>query len=335
MDIAEVHEQGAWDRFITEQAPEHSSFLQSWDWGEVQAGFSRRVHRFFVRQDGRPVAACLVVEFDIPMRKTFAFSPRGPVVLAGVDTAGVIGAMKQFLKKEYDYVFWRLEPLTGDLMPQSRVVPDVEPAVTSILNLSKSEEELLAGMKQKTRYNIRLAEKKGVEVDFLTQSNSGAGWAGPAEDFYIMADTTAQRHGIRLHPKGYYLNMIEVLGEKGELELARATYKGKLLGVNILIRFGDTMTYLHGASSDEMKNVMAPYALQWQSIRRAKEAGFAWFDFYGISPDDQPEHKLAGVTRFKTGFGGETAIYPGTVEFPLSQTWYTIYRTVKRLKSIL
>ncbi len=196
-----------------------------------------------------------------------------------------------------------------------RKVKDVEPAVSLILDLQKSEDELLKQMKSKTRYNIRLAEKHGVQIQILENISEEV-----FEKVWKLFEQTAQRKKIRNHPKKYYKN------KKGVWVLAWK--EENLLVANFCVTYEDTFTYLFGASSDENKKLMAPYLAQWQSIKWAKQKGFKKYDFWGV------EERYPGVARFKKGFAGEVVEYLGTFELILHPIKYKLYRIIKKLKQL-
>jgi len=187
-----------------------------------------------------------------------------------------------------------------------------------MLDLKKSKEELLSDMHQKTRYNIRLAKKKGVEII--------EGGADDFDDFWNLINKTADRDRFRIHTKEYYKKMLSV----DFVKIFFAKFAGKIIATGIFSFYGDTVTYMHGASDNEHRNVMAPYLLQWELITRAKEKGFKYYDFYGI--DDK---KWPGVTRFKKGFGGFEKRYPGTFDMVFSQIWYNVYNILRKIKRLL
>ncbi|NIP32988.1 peptidoglycan bridge formation glycyltransferase FemA/FemB family protein, partial [Candidatus Saccharibacteria bacterium] len=124
---------------------------------------------------------------------------------------------------------------------------------------------------------------------------------------------------FRAHPKSYYKKILESLGSMAEVWFAE--YKGKVIAANLMIFWGNTVLYLHGASSRDHKNVMAPYLLHWELIKRAKADGYKYYDFWGIAPPDSPNHPWAGITRFKKGFGGTEVKYPGTFDLAINKFW--------------
>lgn len=192
-------------------------------------------------------------------------------------------------------------------------IADVQPSQTPVLNLSKSEEEILTEMHYKTRYNIRLAERRGIKIR--------QGQPAEIEKFLNLLKQTAKRDKFRPHPDNYYCQLIKI--DIAKLYLAE--YQNKVLAANIIIFFGDTVTYLHGASDNKYKSLMAPHLLQWAAIKEAKRLGYLYYDFWGIN-----EKKWPGVTRFKRGFGGKEINYPGTFDVIFDNFWYRLYRLGKK-----
>ena len=172
-------------------------------------------------------------------------------------------------------------------------------------------------MHQKTRYNIRLAEKKGVKI-----VESGA---ARFEEFWQLLVSTGDRDEFNLHGRSYYQEMLKF--DSNFVKLFFAESEGKLLAVSLVVFFGDMATYIHGGSANENREVMAPYALQWQMIKLAKQMNYKYYDFHGVD-----EVKWPGVTRFKFGFGAKQADYPGTFDLVYDQGWYNIYKMVRKVR---
>jgi lipid II:glycine glycyltransferase (peptidoglycan interpeptide bridge formation enzyme) len=201
-------------------------------------------------------------------------------------------------------------------------VPD-----TVILNLEKPEEALLAAMKPKWRYNIRLAEKKGVVV---TREGAEA-----LEHFYALYQETARRDGIAIHPLSYYRQLFDAPRDAfTDLSVWVARYEGKLIAAIITLFHGGRATYLYGASSGEHRNLMPAYALQWKAIEAAKAAGCVDYDFFGIPPDDSPDHPMAGLYLFKTGFGGDVAHRVGSIDYPVAPLAYGAFRFAEKARLV-
>ena len=210
---------------------------------------------------------------------------------------------------------------------------DMQPRETFVIDIAKSEEELLAAMKPKTRYNIRLAEKKGVRV-FVTREKKYQ------EAFLDLITATAERKDIVPHPRSYYEKFFTELPED-MCHLFVAEYEGKALAANLVISYGGTATYLHGGTSDEHRDAMAPMLLQWEQIKFAKTCGCSRYDFGGVHL--ATSYKLqatssswAGITRFKTGFSPKTVptIFPGCYDIVLDKAAYRRYDQLRLLRRV-
>lgn len=340
MEIHESAEKNRWNTHVV--ALPHAQFLQSWEWGEFQRAIGREVARYHFVDGGSIIAAALCVRMPLPFGRHYWLCPRGPVITNPNQIPNpkyqIIHAFTGRLRGSRKALFVRIEPI-ADIQATSyqlQAISSVHPKYTRIINLSQSEDELLAAMHHKWRYNIRLAQKKEVEVREMTSEEGIAA-------FLRLNKEMKERQGIVTHADGYYEKMVEVLGvatvakaSEAFLRIYVATYQGKPLASAINIYFGDTATYVHGASTQAHKNVMAPHLLQWKMIRDARDLGYRYYDFFGINPDDTKDaaykKSWEGITRFKAGFGGEIVGYPGTFDVPVRRVGYAMYRLVRRIK---
>jgi lipid II:glycine glycyltransferase (peptidoglycan interpeptide bridge formation enzyme) len=233
----------------------------------------------------------------------------------------------------------------------------MQPKEIFVIDITKLEEQLLAEMKNKTRYNIRLSQKQGVCVkvisnspNYLISNDPPAGGSNPndqnvknkyLEEFLKLTEEMAKRQGIKTHTAGYYKKMFEVLPEE-MVKIYAAEYDGKIIAANLMLFFGETAVYLHGASSNEHRNVMAPYLLQWQAILDAKELGYKFYDFGGVKTVISHQSSIIsknewqGITKFKIGFSPSTTpvVFPGSYDIIISPVRYWIYRLMQMIKSI-
>lgn len=211
-----------------------------------------------------------------------------------------------------------------------RKASDVQPPDTVVLDLSFSDDELLARMKPKWRYNIKLAEKKNVHITEAGSEELGT--------FFNLYQQTAARDRIAIHPKQYYASLFEHASishqaePHPELRLWVARHEGQALACIITLFYGTTATYLYGASSDEKRNLMPTYALQWAAMKAAKAAGCLEYDLYGIPPTNDEHHPMAGLYRFKTGFGGGLRHYPGAWDYLYLPPVYALFRIAERAR---
>jgi lipid II:glycine glycyltransferase (peptidoglycan interpeptide bridge formation enzyme) len=292
----------------------NGSILQSWIWGVFSESLGHKVHRFYsdsyVNQ---------VVEEALPFGKKYFYSARGP--LGNADAA--IKELKSY-SSDSGLVFARIEPEKTVELPKA--VKNIQPTNNWVLSLEPDEDAILQKMKPKHRYNIGLAQKRGVVVRQGDKKDILALWRLLLE--------TAQRNNFRLHPQNYYWNLFEVLSPKN-LKLMIAEYKGQVLAASAFTLFFDTALYLHGGSSSQYKEVMFPHLLHWESIRLAKKEGFKFYDFGGVAPNDDQNHPWAGISRFKKGFGGFEVVYPGAYDLIFSPLWYNVYRNGRKFRRIL
>lgn len=318
-----------WDDFVS--ALPYTQFTQSWGWGELQKSVGRNVERYFVVSDEGPVpiAAVQLMHQARPVVGGYWLAPRGPVFASPLDQ-GAKEAVMDFLARELvlpNGLFVRLEPLL--LLPSVyRLPPDFiphrsfNPATTVLVDLKKSENDLLLAMHQKTRYNVRLAERHGVTVRVGTDEELGT--------FLRLTKETEERDKFSAPDFSYLEKTYRIMAREGIARLRVADYKGETLAMSMEMSYGDTVTYLHGASSSRHRNVMAPFALHWEAIRAAKAEGKKVYDFWGCNPEDanDPNYKPSweGITRFKLGWGGARVSLLGTFDVAC-KPW--LYRTLK------
>ena len=204
----------------------------------------------------------------------------------------------------------------------------IQPQQTLILDLAQSDQQLLAGMKPKHRYNIKVAEKNGVTTEFLTQNLSNE-----FPRFWDLLSNTADRHTFRTHSESHYRSIIENLEPKENVALCFARHNGKDVAAFMIIIEGPVGTYLHGGSNYDDRNLMAPYLLHWHVMQELKKRGATTYDFWGVHVKDGEAiqgHPSSGTTRFKLGFGGTIVEYPPTFDIILNPFCYTLYSLVQR-----
>lgn len=330
MDIQPCPSRAAWNAWLESHAVQ-TPLAAHGLWGDVLEREGTPVEYFFIEHAGKVLGGFSLITLR-GRGVTYGYSARTPIVLPGTDLTAVYQMIAGFLVRR-GMIFWRIEP---DRLPDVHVLrmvktPDVQPAVTLVLDLSQTPDQLLAAMHQKTRYNIRLALKKGLE----------ARWEKDPALFWELSTATSNRDGFRLHPRAHYDEVIT----SNFVEQLTVYADGKPIASAVFTHVGSTYTYLYGASSYEARSLMAPYLVQWSGMLRAKELGAHWYDFYGLAPLAQPvavmnhmsideyafdaEAKEAGYTRFKLGFGGIVIALPGTWDTILAPLRYRLYSSIR------
>jgi len=287
-----------WNHFLSQHPSVH--LLQTGEWGELKSAFGWKPVRVVNGEFG-----VQILFRKLPLGFTIGYIPKSNpdlLLLPEIDS----------VCKQNRAIFLKFEPDSWDDSPLSlgerlgvRVSPhNIQPPRTIIIDIRGTEEEILAKMKQKTRYNIRLAEKKGVTV---------RAW-DDIEVFHKMMLVTGGRDGFGIHSLEYYNRAYELLHPNGLGEILVAEYEGKPLAALFVARNGHRAYYLYGASTDEERNRMPTYLLQWEAMKWAKERGCEEYDLWGVPDEDEETLEaefqtrsdgLWGVYRFKRGFGGE------------------------------
>ncbi|MBU4315105.1 aminoacyltransferase, partial [Patescibacteria group bacterium] len=223
-----------WNNLVKEHAPNFGSFLSSWEWGEFQRSIGRVVERVYV-DDSQGVTLAQAIKMPLPLGKHYWYTPKGPIGSANIDHR------IEVLRKELgNGMFLRMEPVeeTGLLH-----VPDVQPSATTALDLTAGQEAVFENLKPKTRYNIRLAERKGVIPKIVNMQRFA--------DFERLLDQTTARDRFSSYPHTYYQTLLETMrGDGAQAYLAVGFYKDRVICANIMIDFAGVRTYLHGASSN-------------------------------------------------------------------------------------
>lgn len=313
------------------------AFLQDPDWGDFQASLGRDVLRFGVNDGGQPVGYMQTIRTRA-LNKKYLFAPYGPLFAESLDENrqdNAFAVLSEGIRHlQPGTAFIRVEPGNAQrhVIDSGRFLKsiDLNPHRTVVLDLNRSEDELSAAMKPKTRYNIKIAERDGVEVRVLSELPVDASGSDPLR-------ASALRAGIRTYSRGYFNALLKFFSDSERHIQARcyaAYHDGDILAAVIIIFYGTTATYLFGGASGIKRQMMPNYLIHWQAIRDAKAMGCSRYDFWGVETD--PKHPWYGFSTFKLGFGGRLESRPGTYDFVYNRAWYTTYnalRTVNRLKN--
>lgn len=320
-----------WREFLTDQPQAH--LLQTAAWGELKSHFGWDVVR--IEREHREKQVGVQILFRrLPLGFSFAYIPKGPVGDADLQQDPGFWEQIDFLCRERRAVFLKFEPDSSfdDQRGEHQSPPEgfqtspqsIQPARTIVVDLRGDEETILARMKQKTRYNIRLAGKKGVVVR-------------PTENvelFYQLMETTGERDEFGIHTIGYYRRAYELFHPNGSCELFLAEFDGTPLAGLMVFWHGSRAWYLYGASTSHHREKMPSYLLQWEAMKWAREKGCTHYDLWGIPDYDQEQLEaefmdrsegLWGVYRFKRGFGGQVVRSAGPWDRVYQLMLYQVY----------
>ncbi len=289
--------------------------LQSWEWGEFREATGLKV----VREGGIQVTI-----HPIPHTHwNVGYAPK----ITRLDQS-TIATIKR-VARENNCIFVKLEPKIEGNLPIKKLglVPGraLFTKYNFVLDVTPSEEELLASFKQKTRYNIRLAEKKGVVVEIDDSALA-------LKRFIELTQETTKRQKFYAHSPNYYQKMWKILG--GDMaHLLVAKFQGEIITTWVLFKYKDTLYYPYGASTREHREVMANNLVMWEAIKLAKKWGCRYLDMWGaLGPDADPSDPWFGFHTFKAGYNPRAVEYVGSWDYPARPLLYKIYRGAEWLR---
>ena len=315
------------------------NFQQSLEWGEVKTNWKKEVILSLDENENIIGSLCIWIR-KIPIFGNLMYSTRGPI--CDIYNEKVIkdltdGANE--LAKKYNAFVLRIEPdiLKKDdkfreiaekvgfkIKDDSKDFKDeIQPRFVFRLNIkNKTEDEIFQNFHSKTRYNIRLAIKKGVVIR--------EGSKDDLKDFYKIMIETGQRDDFIIRSLEYFEKMYDCLAPE-HMKLLMAYHENKPIAGIIPIMYGNKVWYLYGASSNSYRNLMPNYLLQWTMIKEAIQRGADIYDFRGVSGVVDENHPQYGLYRFKKGFGAEFTEFIGEVYIPYKKLTYKMYKLAEKM----
>lgn len=312
--------------------------VQTWEWGDFQISQGHTVHRLGVFDNNKMVSAYSVSFHKIP-RTNYSIGTilRGPKIdedmltnvkkLASDEKAIFVKFEPDQYQKTFDA---NNNPATVNQLPNfSGLV--ISPKVafypySHIVDLNKSEDELLASMHSKTRYNIRVANRYGVEV---VEKSDDAGF----KIYLDLLFETTKRQGFYLHSQKYHQDLWKILKPTDMAHVFLSQYQGQTLSAFMIFTLKDKLFYPYGASKFEHKEVMAQNLLMWEVIRFGKSKNLKYFDMWGsLGPDAKESEQGYGFHRFKQGYGGQLVQFVGTYDLVVNPQLYQIYNLVDKYR---
>jgi peptidoglycan pentaglycine glycine transferase (the first glycine) len=326
-EILEVDDRQVWNDAVI-RLP-HSHLLQSYEWGDFKSRHGWTPFRLLFMAGGEAVGAASALLRAVPRGPwSVMYVPKGPSLdYDDKELLPIVLGRLEGLARQQRAIFVKIDP---DVMADRTDIKQaflgrgwkesgeqVQFRNTLLIDLRPDEEELLMAMKSKTRYNIRLAKRRGVKVEL-----------GGVQDlplFYEMYTITSARDDFIIRPFSYYADAWGTFVEQGLAQLFLARYQGESLAGLMLFHYGDKVWYMYGASTERHRNLMPNQLLQWEAMRWAKARGYAFYDMWGAPDVLDEKDAMWGVYRFKAGFGGEFTSHLGAYDFPASRLPYWLY----------
>ena len=313
------------------------SIFQSVMWEEfkLKTGYEKS-HR---------IEGILVLQKKLSLGRTMLYSPMvSQAQLDRIQNTAMLANRQEYgtqfmnklktIARENKAIFYRLELNTPIIHNSESMIPkrfkkafeEMQPEHNWLLDISKSEDEIKAEMKQKGRYNIKIAQKNNIRV--ISTEKPGK----ELDIFFKQYRETGKRHEVSYREKSYFTALLEILGKKDYARIYIAWKEETPLASAILLKFGKSILYLYGGSDASFRNLMAPYLLHWQIIKKAKEKGYIEYNFLGVAPNDNPSHPWAGITRFKKQFGGTQVDILGSYDLILKPIEYQLFKVAERTR---
>lgn len=336
MEACIITDRQQWNEFIT--ASEYCNITQSYEWGELGPHLGVQVLRIGVIDDnGKLCAAMLTLIVRAPIiHRTYFYAARGPII--NDPSSPALTILLDFVRAEarkHGAFMLKIEPGADDedehwlaALQQHGFRPNAYATHIRnewVLNIQPEEKEILAGMKEKWRYNIRLAGRKGVTV------RRGEGQAD-LDAFYQIYETTSERDQFFIHSKAFYAEIMRLYNQDDRFALFLAEYEGQPIAGIIVIRYGRWSWYMYGASSNEQRNLMPNHLLQWNGMQWARSHGCWYYNFRGIPDVLEEGQELWGVYVFKRGFGGYAIRALETHDLVYQPLVYNLYMRLLEIK---
>lgn len=306
MTVREVSDQAAWDEMVQTN---HGHPLQLWGWGELKSRHNWTAHRLVVEEQGRVIGGAQLLRRRLPGPfGSLIYVPRGPIG----DTTKVLPQLTGHLKNKHRATHIAVEPQQVETLQLAGWRSVAKAALlprTVILDLTRTEDELLADMTKKTRQYIRKSAGSGVNVRLAGQDDIAA-----CLDIYRQ---TANRANFSLHDDQYYFDLNQTMGKSSQIFVAEAD--SQVVAFLWLIATPQIAFELYGGMNDQGQRLRANYALKWQAVQLMRQNGVKQYDLNGLLND--------GVSKFKQGFASTETQLAGTYDYPLSG-WYWVWRAV-------
>jgi lipid II:glycine glycyltransferase (peptidoglycan interpeptide bridge formation enzyme) len=353
MEIKEIKDKKIWEEFL--EKCKEKTFLQSFNWGEFNKMMGNRIWRFGLFQiaNGKLqienlISIALVIKISAK-RGTFLFVPHGPIMKFQIPNSKsqtlkfLLEELKELARKEKcDFI--RIAPILEKNEENERIFKElgfreapihIHPELTWELDISKSEDEILKGMRKTTRYLIRQAFKNK-DIEILKSEK-----IEDLEEFAKIYQETAKRHRFVPFSFDYLKNEFLAFKDDKQILIILGKYKGEVVSGGVFVFWQNIGFYHHGASSQKYPKIPVSYLMIWEAIKEAKNRGCEKFNFWGIAPISSNfelrtsnfwKHPWAGLTLFKMGFGGEKKEYVKTQDFPISKKYCLCYLIEKLRK---
>ncbi len=333
MTLREITDKKIWEEFVLSQ--NDYTFLNSWNWGDFNIKMGHKIWRLGIYEDNpqltthnlQLIGAALVIKI-VARRGTFLFLPHPIFQIPNFkfQISNFVDYLKELAKKE-NCSFIRISPALEDNDENKKIFKNLEFRFAPmhmhaenmwILDLNPSEEKLLANMRKATRYLVKKSEKEGIGIIQSAEIKD-------VELFNKLYEETKKRHHFTPFSLNYLKNELESFNKDGRISIFLAKYQGEIIAGAIIVFFGNSAFYHHGASLFKHQKIPSAHLLQWEIIKETKKRKLKYYNFWGIAPDENPKHPWHGLSLFKKGFGGFRKDYLCALDLPLNYKYWFNY----------
>lgn len=313
-------------------------FTQSFFYAAWQKHIGRRIVQLGIKQKNTIIGYVHIVEYPLPFNKTYAYAPYGPVVLENADA--VYAALQKNIHKHVrsNCIFVRIEVEEKNILAVASAMQQpllcvqataaMQPRAEWWLEIQKSDAELLKSMHEKTRYSIRLSEKRGVRTEIITTD-----FIQYFDDFYALIQETSARNNFEIHGRSYYEGVFTNLPIGSFLVIAY--FDQLILAIDVIVVYSGVANYVFGATTHKEKERCASHGAQWHAVQHARLLGCTFYNFGGITSTHNLKLTWNGITAFKKKFGGFTVYHGKLYDIVLNRPWYIVYSVRKWIQMLI
>lgn len=333
--VKNIENKKEWEEFILSK--NEANFLQSWSWGEFHKALGKTINRSGFFENNKLVGVMLSI-VEPARRGKYLTVPGGPIIdWNNNDLVNAFVKQIKIIAKENNCVFVRVRPqlkqddFSINLFKNLGLIKapmHLHAELTSQLDITKSEDELMAQMRKGTRYEVRKAIKEEIKISSSTNESE-------IKKFYDLQIETSKRQ--KFIPFSYkFLNeQFKVFAESGNVLLYKAEIEKKLLAQAFVIFYNKEAVYHYGASTQEGRQYPGAYLIQWEAIKEAKKRGMTRYNFWGVAPENNQNHRFSGLSLFKRGFGGQDFEYLHAQDLIINKPKYLFNYTIETIRKKL
>lgn len=330
--VKNIENKKNWEEFVLGKS--EANFLQSWSWGEFHRVLGKIINRTGFYENNKLVGVMLSV-VEPARRGRYLTVPGGPIIdWQNKNIANAFVNQIKIIAKQNNCVFIRVRPQLKSDESSRKIFKDLRffkapmhlhAELTSQLDITKNDLELMTQMRKTTRYEVKKATKENIRITTSTDEED-------IKEFYDLQIETAKRQKFVPFTYKFLHEQFKTFIQDGNALLYKAEFENKLLAQAFIIFYGKEAVYHYGVSTEEERRHPGAYLIQWKAILEAKKRGITRYNFWGVAPQDKSDHRFAGLSLFKRGFGGEDFEYLHAQDLIINKPKYLVNYLIETLR---